>query len=73
MRKTGFAMYRSYFNAIHPTTCVGLFHLPIGQPLAPAHHRTTTLPFGRVPTAEHTQECRLVAGKGIGEHRRQVP
>ena len=25
MRKTGFAMYRSSFNAIHPTTYVGLF------------------------------------------------
>ena len=73
MLKTGFAMDRSYCNAIHPTTFGGLFHLPIGQPLAPAHHWTTPLPFGRVPTAEHLQECRLVAGKGLGANRRQVP
>jgi len=73
MLKMSFAMDRSDFNAIHPTTCVGLFHLPIGQPLAPARHRTTPLPCGRVPMAEHLQEGRLIAGKGICENRRQVP
>ena len=73
MRTTGFAMDHSDCNALHPTIFVGLFHLPIGQPLAPAYHRTTPLPCGRVPTAEHFQEGRLVAGKGISENRRQVP
>src|SRR5262249_6796401 len=49
MLQTGFAMDCSDFNALHPTTFVRLFHLPIGQPLAPAQHRTTPPPLGRVP------------------------
>ena len=73
MLKPGVAMYRSDFTALHLPPCVGLWHWPLGQPLAPAHHRTTPPSFGRGPMAEHLQAGRLVAGKGISEHRRQVP
>ena len=73
MRTTGFAMDHSDCHALHPTIFVGLFHLPLGQSLAPAYHRTTPLPLGRRPTTEHLQAGRLVAGKGLGEKRRQVP
>ena len=73
MRKTGFAMDHSDCHALHPTIFVGLFPLPLGQPLAPAHHRMTPPPLGRRPTTEHLQAGRLVAGQGLGEKRRLVP
>jgi hypothetical protein len=73
MLKPGFAMALSSCNALPPPTCVGLFPLPLGPPLAPAPPRTTPPPFGRVPPAAHLPECRLIAGTGSGETRRQVP
>ena len=74
MFQTGFAMDAD-FHALNPTTFIVLFHLPIGQPLAPAQDGTTCprCPWAVVPTTEDLQEGGLIALIGIGENRRQMP
>jgi hypothetical protein len=48
--QTGCAVDRSDCNTIHPPPVGGCFHVPLGQPLAPADHWTTPPTCGGVPT-----------------------
>ena len=68
----GFAMHRSHLNPLDPMAFVAFLDLAIRQTLSPAEHRPTASPRWRIPTAEHLEESRFVARKGIGAHRRSM-